>query len=108
MNNRRGELYDFIVRNFNRYDYERAIDQDDEPEVDGSFTQHFPSYEQFKDKQREEVDSLTEEDLAGAIWLMNQIRMGAIDMVDKQNMAGMWDPDGFYYFHETLILTHPR
>jgi hypothetical protein len=108
MDNKRDTLYNFIVDHFKIGDYERAIEQDEEPEVKDSFTNHLPTYEQFKLKQREEVDSLSEEDLAGAIWLMTQIRTGSINMVDKEAMHNAWDPDGFYYLYGCLILTHPR
>ena len=102
LRNRRDALYNFIMSNFNDYDFERS------QALDEGFTQDlFDSFEQFRNYQRSVVDVLDESTLNFAEQFMIFITQGNIRMIDKEDMSA-WTASGFIFVHGRIVFTHER
>lgn len=98
------QIYTFIIGQFDDFYYPGTVDQDTGSAVDNWFAELFLTPEQFEKMQRIEVDKLSPEDVAGAVWLMGQINAGKIGVVKKEHLVGARFCDGFYLVHGQFIL----
>ncbi len=99
-------LYEFIIKNFDDYDFERRDIEENE------YLDAFDDYDDFKEFQLETLEEESQEQLNFLNQLKTQIENNSIDTLDKEDMI-TWGSDGFFFLKDKrgsprLVITHPR
>lgn len=97
-NDPRLSLYDFIVKNYTKYDFKLT------KERDTIFPANY-TYNDFLRDQHNSVMSLDDNTLKFALQLMGLINSGAFDLIDKESMV-TFPSDGFFFHGTKFMMTN--